>query len=676
MHIVHPQKLGVALAYLVGIICLSLATALLGRAAGLPPLLAVMGAQIVAVFGFSPAWDYYREKLCLSLSHLYSISGTYATPSALATLFVALFFFLGTGSRARSRVLLLLLPAIALYSVCCNPLFTTVMFVFAPVLCCGILIGSPTRNSLRWRLAGAGFCLATALCLGISALYRSFNGYMARRVFPNELYSEIQQFDYLNAFVFQGPYAALAVGLLVASCIAVIWLGSRQEKGFACSVLVSLVLMTVMGLVYVYSGIRWSLPSPSYLEHGLFPAYVVVLLLGAYLAWQRVRTKTKDYFSGKLTSSERSVQSVAAAYALILVIPLGALAYGYRVRGWGVWLRQWLQVSEELREDGPILGCLKKELAIPPSGEFRGSVATVVCVPGGPLASRLGFADDAPWTKKNIGTVPGALLSFHPQLFITDLWELGIPTLEEYNQLITPPFYFVFSRALSRPKDYQSRNWAFVTLPRPRLMAALGVRFIMTDVRMHDLVLFFRTSQTNADGVTLFLYELVRPNLGDYSPTKVRVVKDAREAIDRMVSDGMRFEEEVLLFDELPSPTLVQAESAWIAFERGGVRIRAKSRGTSLLVLPLQFSNSLEVVPTQSGAGAERVKLVRTNLLQAGIFFSGDIDVKIAHVFGPFRGTAGRRRDIEDCKRLGVEETGEVLYPPDYQPLRIRFGDR
>jgi hypothetical protein len=288
----------------------------------------------------------------------------------------------------------------------------------------------------------------------------------------------------------------------------------------------------------------------------------------------------------------------------------------------------------------------------------------------------MGFADDAPWTKDNIRAVPAALSTFHPQLFMTNLWELGIPTLEEYNQLITPPFYFLISRALSRPKDYQSRNWAFVTLARPRLMAALGVRFIVTDVRMHDPVLFLRTTQTNADGITLFLYELVKPNRGDFSPTKVRVVKDAREALDRMVSDGMPFEEEVLLFDRLPSPTLVQAESARMAFERGGVRVRAKSPGTSLLVLPLQFSNSLEVVPAQPGAGAERVKLVRTNLLQTGIFFSDEIDVKIAHVFGPLRGTAGRRRDIEDCKRLGVVETGEVPYPPDYQPMRIRSGAR
>jgi len=51
------------------------------------------------------------------------------------------------------------------------------------------------------------------------------------------------------------------------------------------------------------------------------------------------------------------------------------------------------------------------------------------------------------------------------------------------------------------------------------------------------------------------------------------------------------------------------------------------------------------------------------------VLFNGDIDVKIAHIFGPLRGMKGRLRDIEDCRRLGIKETGDIPYPPDYQPL-------
>jgi hypothetical protein len=98
------------------------------------------------------------------------------------------------------------------------------------------------------------------------------------------------------------------------------------------------------------------------------------------------------------------------------------------------------------------------------------------------------------------------------------------------------------------------------------------------------------------------------------------------------------------------------------------VRVRATSLGTSLLVLPIQFSNSLRVVAAESGAGAP-IRLIRVNLLETGVLFTGTINVKIAHVFGMFRDVKGRLRDIEDYKRLGIRETGVIPYPPGYQPL-------
>jgi hypothetical protein len=104
-------------------------------------------------------------------------------------------------------------------------------------------------------------------------------------------------------------------------------------------------------------------------------------------------------------------------------------------------------------------------------------------------------------------------------------------------------------------------------------------------------------------------------------------------------------------------------------FEKGGVRIRASSRGPALLVLPLQFSNSLTIVSQEASSNAFPVRLLRVNLVETGIFFNGPIDIKIAHVFGPLRNIAGRFRDIEDCQRLGIKENGEIPYPANYQPL-------
>ena len=114
---------------------------------------------------------------------------------------------------------------------------------------------------------------------------------------------------------------------------------------------------------------------------------------------------------------------------------------------------------------------------------------------------------------------------------------------------------------------------------------------------------------------------------------------------------------------------LTPAELGAINFQKGGVRIRGRSHGPALLVLPIQFSNSLEIISTRTNSKRVPIKMLRVNLLETGVLFDGEIDIKVAHVFGPFRGVKGRLRDIEDCKRLGIQETGEIPYPPNYQPL-------
>jgi hypothetical protein len=91
-----------------------------------------------------------------------------------------------------------------------------------------------------------------------------------------------------------------------------------------------------------------------------------------------------------------------------------------------------------------------------------------------------------------------------------------------------------------------------------------------------------------------------------------------------------------------------------------------------LLVLPIQFSNALRIVESRTAGAPLAPGLIRVNLLQVGVLFSGDLDTKISHIFGLFRFLSGRARDIEDCRRLGIVENGEVPYPPDYQPLALR----
>ena len=111
--------------------------------------------------------------------------------------------------------------------------------------------------------------------------------------------------------------------------------------------------------------------------------------------------------------------------------------------------------------DGGLKGIVKfleKELAIRDDGRFRGSVVNLIGVPGGPVMDRLGVPEEEaePFDKSLIEAFDGCYKSFDPHLSLAGLWDLRIPTLENNNHMVTPPFHFLTSRVLSRPQDYHS----------------------------------------------------------------------------------------------------------------------------------------------------------------------------------------------------------------------------
>ena len=80
---------------------------------------------------------------------------------------------------------------------------------------------------------------------------------------------------------------------------------------------------------------------------------------------------------------------------------------------------------------------------------------------------------------------------------------------------------------------------------------------------------------------------------------------------------------------------------------RGGLHVSGHSDGTSLVVLPQQFSHCLR-------AHDSRVRLVRVNLMLTGVIFSGDVDTDILFDYGIFTPYC-RLADLADVKRLDLK---------------------
>jgi len=154
---------------------------------------------------------------------------------------------------------------------------------------------------------------------------------------------------------------------------------------------------------------------------------------------------------------------------------------------------------------------------------------------------------------------------------------------------------------------------------------------------------------------------LPNPNIGNYSPTEVVTATSAPEMVAAMRAENFDFMRQVVL-PAAPSQTLVPADDMRLSPIRGAFHLSGRSSGTSLVVLPQQFSNCLR-------ARDERVRIVRADLLMTGVIFSGVVDTDILFDYGIF--TPGcRRADAADMRRLQVNIdsrmphlSGDRLFP-------------
>jgi hypothetical protein len=142
------------------------------------------------------------------------------------------------------------------------------------------------------------------------------------------------------------------------------------------------------------------------------------------------------------------------------------------------------------------------------------------------------------------------------------------------------------------------------------------------------------------------LYEFINPNVGNYSPTNLLFAKSAPEALHLMRNEDFKFTNDVVLFATLDSIKLEASTSAKMNVTSEGIRIQANSSTTSMLLLPIQYSNCLNL-------DSSNAKLVRANLIFTGLVFTGNVDTNIKFQYSPFQNEC-RKSDILDMKNLMV----------------------
>ena len=246
------------------------------------------------------------------------------------------------------------------------------------------------------------------------------------------------------------------------------------------------------------------------------------------------------------------------------------------------------------------------------------------------------------------------------------LWWYNIPTMFAYNQYMTPYYYYVMTRLFAEPSDQQQRSVLVFTHPGIKLLGLFGARYIITEKQLADpgkiaLVDTFRWEKKAASGTVLsrddskkpmYLYEITESNLGTFTPTQAVKTLNAREAISQMKTSY--FDPRLHFTIDAPFLTeLVPCTQARMIWEKNKIRVSARSSGTSLLVLPLEFSNTFRIEPAERLESSSLPRLMRVDIALTGLLFSGKLDALIVPQFGPFEGAWERFRDNLDAKRAG-----------------------
>src|SRR5262249_14377774 len=389
--------------------------------------------------------------------------------------------------------------ALLLYSLSCDPLWTMIggIGLFGAFT---VVALSPLRvRPVLVRCAALGCCLVLLLSIGAIGYVHTLTQYSARVWFSDALAYVPQPF--LASIVFISPktagsyYGICAVGWLLG-----ILLASGRVRVLAVAGLVSFAFIVAYSATFVLMR-KWWLPLPLYVEHSLFPLFTTAAIAGywaalraAYLPLRQAASviPVKQPFSVPLSSG-----SLAAGLPALLVaasVPAAATIYARRAGPTAP------NFYEPFPDEAELLRYLGESVGLHLRGEFRGSVTFV--------------AND--------------------EATMYNLWIHGIPTADEYSQLVTPQAQYLSAALLGNGivlaglnafvpwiKDPAYYDVLFKTLP------ALGVRYIILHVRLapadqrHFPFVTIPDRAIGGEPAQWIVYELPNPNVGTYSPTEI-----------------------------------------------------------------------------------------------------------------------------------------------------------
>jgi hypothetical protein len=568
------------------------------------------------------------------------------------------------------------------YSLYCDPLWTMVNGISWSVAFAVVTFGPLRVKTILVRCAALGVSVALLVASGAAEYLYTLSRYTARVQFAEALDRE-RGFGFASALSYSPNmkyyYLACAFGWL----LGLLTLRGRSRL-FVTAGAVTCVAYVVYSVLYLLllNG-TWILPIPIYVEHSLFPLLVAAASAGY---WASALALIKRL---RVTAIRCGIPRVALLLSPVSQLLGGTVPSASNVRSRTMLSRPVVvAMSPHAR---PMVTALQFIVV----GIIPACAAYFALYSAQPYALmyRERWPNQSQLSQlftENIQQVlgqpfRGSVMYWVPDyptmMTMTRGWTRGVPTANEYSQLVTPQALY-FIHALFKTDVRTNLNWfqpfyGTYTETYWHALQMLGVRYFAGYSRFPEadgLAYRVRTlshARVGDEPAVWNVYELPHPNVGDYSPTEVLTARSGTDIMAILSGPDFDFTRQAVLSTAM-TEDLVPARDMRMLRIRGGLHVSGRSEGTSLVVLPQQFSNCLR-------ARDNRVRLVRTNLMMTGVIFSGDLDTDILFDYGILT-PACRGADIADMRRLELKIdlrmahlSGDRLFP-DWSDAMAKIG--
>ena len=625
------------LLFLAGSLELFISTCFLSRSLKLSWDLSISSAWIMSLLAFG--WTDIR------IGNLYWMMPDYAHLISIFAVLIGLIIRIGNLSILKNFGLGFLFLGSLVWVFLSQPTMLTLLFPLLGVISTAVILGNRpirSRKSLHQLLTLVS-CVVFFSAFGFFSYLYGLISYTTAAFFASQLFNERQHAIFISQFLFGTITEKIFFIIGLFGLLSYVF-RNRIAKAPVFGALVALSLIWVYGSINSNSKTELG-PSANYYEHLIYPFFAIGLAISlngfCLLAIGLIKRVNRASFLSAILNwvLQRSAFMLAG---MMLVVALGWIS---TTQG-----NEFIssQKSNYPPAETSISRFLQNEIGLYKGDIYRGRVLNITDIDTGVLAEA---SPKVSWpeTFRSEQYIQG---NTGNDLRGPGLLYFGIPRLSQYNPHVSPAFFRFATRFLSYDTDVQNRNEVITRRVNLPVLRMLGVRFIISNRDMPSLLL--REQIILPNGSKVSLYDIGVVNVGNYSPTKVVVSESLVESFG--VIGNPDFDAKVTVVSDVDiSGSFVPVSTSLISHKGNDLLVEGTSPGTSILLLPFEFSRCFDVT---ARSGVKPI-LFRANTLLTGVVFTGSVDVWLKYRTGPFHNSTCRIQDSNDFTKLLENKTNK-----------------